>query len=830
MMQLTTSNSRAGIGGVPQKERVIVRRIRELLNGSPEGECRIYFLPWHGQSKNADNDLNDLVTDLDVPLLDLPSEHSSIGDARLLLQLAAFLPKEEAAEIVDALDQLPYSRSLERAALERIKQWRDHNKKLYLAIASRTPGPSTDGAMERVLKWGKQVGFRALLVLAQRKPPGTLQAISIPPHELRNDVEGLFSAAASQACGKGVVSATNASAARGTLLEKDPRKLRFYERILLYLGGDVSDTQNSLIKLQRREVDDWLNLLARLSAPNWGAARAIANEWKQQDDYFKKREPELRKAGKSLLPDNTEERDAAELKLRFLTLLNVLYPREFQSALSELDGADQLYRVYLILCGQTAGDSLLSSALLPDWQRSVDDPLFRELFHACFSELANEVSLVTGFESRTQLQYYLRWVDEGSTFREVQATTPMQEFLKQHGEWVSRVADRVKARATSGTFQLPDSRHLGTQAKLVLDALPTATEALQAAQALLSVEELERAEIHRPTVEELIRAALDQSRGGIRFDAVLLRARVLAIGPTPDSARALLRTVKRVNDDPLRRCAVQLEEAFVLECEGDAFGAVELYQEVLSTAEKLAADELVARAAAGCLRCDALARSIDTAILQRRRARIMLQIQAARAPQLYPLSERHRPKLFICYRSSTGPVMEAIRGKLREPALINAWVDTEAPDGDDIGSTIHQELLDSDAIVVLMSPSFFESPWCIHELHFALGQYAVRGIPIFWAWCDTDQTKRDQRCERAALQWLEANFDGTAAAKDGYTRFHVQNRLERLIADGRRLYPTAVIYSEDRALIHPVAEQLTARILQAVPKLYERARLPYPPA
>jgi hypothetical protein len=226
----------------------------------------------------------------------------------------------------------------------------------------------------------------------------------------------------------------------------------------------------------------------------------------------------------------------------------------------------------------------------------------------------------------------------------------------------------------------------------------------------------------------------------------------------------------------------------------------------------------------------------------------MLRIQSSRSTELAPLSARRRPSVFLSYRSSSRVVTEGIGDeleKLGDNRLLDRFFDVEAISKDmDFSPTIHKGLLDSDGIVLLLSPEFFNSPWCVHELHFALGQHETRGISLFWAWCEEASAAPQEsvgdvepglECERAVMRWLAAAYSKLPAAKLGYAQSHLGDRINRVFDYGLRLSDQPVRYcsglnakSEAYKQEKETFAYLGQRILTRAKRMYERASLPFP--
>jgi TIR domain len=839
----------------------LVRILRDHLEPSEleprEGSGpHIRYLPWHSATESRSrHDLEELAGALQVPLVILPSHYSVTQDARLLQELATKLcwadhlsaTPDAIQQLRKALEVLPYSSSLEDSALARIK---GHARQKCLIVATLTVDEGSDSALSRMLAWTAQLDLKAVLVLAQRKPSAHVKTLVLPLRDLYEDIHSLMPSPYEPTALErtiGSVPGNTPSVPSGIFTS-------FYRNLLAFLkrsttrGGTRLEKQAPPPESADPTLDDpetatteqWAELLARVSAPNWAVAWTIAEGWRTLYESLHALESSARDileelassvqdrderstVSDKLILTNKEERDILEGRLRFLTLLKGLYPQVSDATLHELDGADQLYRLHLILCGQAASDSLLSSSLLPFWQRHLEDPLFRELFHACFHSIGRAQTLVARFESRSQLQRLLRLADGGAQSQHAQPNA-LETLARAHAKWVARLAGRTESedsRAQQDSAAPPGVSPIRAEALKGRDeiyalardipwATLSATDALQAAQLLLSAYELS-CEVRDGTeealfgaIQDLTQTAIGQSRGAIRTDAALLRARALALRGQRDEAAEILRVLRRTSQEPLTRCAVKVEEAFVEECERDYWTATRLYQEALNVAESLGADELVARAAGGCLRCDvASSAKVDASTLPMR-ARIVIQIQSARAPELFPMSRRNKPTLFISYRRHTRRVTQGMQQALRNTTALEAWSDVLLHSDEDFSPVIHRRLHDSDAIVLLLSPCYFNSPWCVHELHFALGQYELRGVPLYWAWCaETSDAslgvshRPPTRCSCAQLAQhsIEASFERTRTRELGYELHHIRDRLKRLFAYGQLLSPTPVPYT-----------------------------------
>jgi hypothetical protein len=860
------------------KNSHLVRLLRKRLDAipflahdtsDPEQAAKILFLPWYSPKQTLISDtLKSIAGFLGLPLITLGLHYSSTYDARLLEQLARALCPDN-KRMIDALRRLPYSSDLEDAVLKqiRVQICAQKQSRRRIAIASPGAGGEADSLVSRMLDWVRRLGLEVALVFAHARPQGIVETLDLPLYWMRKDILGLLPRPPK-------------SAERKPKKEGDrPEKRSFYRRLLDYFEG-VAKADENTPEPTRAEVagrctdPDWADLLARFCGSNWSAVTDIANIWLAADESAERSFEDSRsrselqsdnledsRSRRELQPDNLEEQEAFAGRLRFLGVLRILYPQAFEVAAHELDGADQLYRIHLVLCGATAKDSLLSSSLLPFWRNHLEDPLFCELFYACFLGVGSGRPLVERFESRAQLHRLLTWKAHEEKANDPNIE-PLSELMRQQQNWIRDLAAEdtkddqsprrpqkeanvsiMQASVRTATAMIPI-------AERVRVSNPTASDALQAAQVLISVCELLRDEessdkvkLHE-LIDELTWKAINLSRGAIRLDASLLRARALALRDDGISALEILRIMRRVVRDKLSHCATQIEEAFIHECEGDFIRAVQLYEEVLGIAEDLGADELVARASSGCLRCDARANAKDQDPGLRIPARIIVQIQSARAPELFPMSKRTKPALFISYRAESRAVTRGLWKVLNDEkkSILQAWADVELTSYQDFNPTIHRRMHDADAIVLLLSPDYFRSPWCVHEIHFALSQHEVRGVPLCWAWCEpkpgAGERIDDKPCELRAREHIEKSFENIEQQRWGYEIAHIQERLRRLFARGRLLQRTPMFYqrivtspdlpSLDEEKIFLTLEEvrgLSEPLFKMAPYLYKRAKL-----
>jgi hypothetical protein len=591
--------------------------------------------------------------------------------------------------------------------------------------------------------------------------------------------------------------------------------------------------------VKSKKLDPWHSTIVRMAYPNISLAEGIlARDFSRADEKIDRLT--LQAADHSLLKAGAEDRLVLCGRLRFIVALARFFPSLIDSVRYELDGADQLYRLLLILGGWTPNDSLLSSALLPDWQPYLNNYVFSELVRSMYQE--EDGCKVKRFESRSQLFWHVcLWSDDDAGS---QRRRNFDIVLRNFTEWVadlesltSRFSDDSydslvrKIRAPSfysHTFHSMASGHEVHSAEL-----------LQLAQMLLSADELLDGVAHYDRIDELLTRATNLSRGAIYVDTTLIKARALTLRDRFSEAVKILRLAKRLGD-PLTRTAIGIEEAHIFERKRDYWEAIRRYRLALNEAEAVAADELTARASLGWLRCDALSTLMRDKIFDaeriRLRVRCLVQVQSARAPDLFALSRREQPIVFLSYRSITRDLTAQVNDLLKQTGLTPYLDCDSAKDAAgiwtsqrDFGAAIHKNLLDADAVVLFLSERFFDSPWCVHELHFALGQHEVRGVLIFWTWCESlaslpEKDSSDERSSRsqprspleAARDWASRPLGKNAREGDKeYHRYHEQDRLLRVINHGLCLTDDVVRIDDSGS------EKVTALHIVEQLKLYE---------
>ena len=817
-------------GGRPRWPK-LTAKIKAALEHGSTARCAVSYLPWTGTPEEIKADVEQLASDVEVLLLDAPPVTEGDGAATYLAHLieelaqrAAELGKsEQLKETKEALETLSPSPALLKCAQARLHPVLVGERFMVAALSS---SPETSRWLSWLLEALRGMHVRSVVVVGAT-PTSDAEVIRLTLQEMYEDLLGKAQESVSQ--GK----ASNPSP-NGDRETSKPSWLRRWPKRRKKNKSNTSkaerpsetlpyaDWANLFAPERRNDQDEWAcwqRTIIRLAHPNLSLANKLIHRLLPEVEKTVARLTNKGSRGGGdetpmhlREPSSEEARDLLN-RLRFIATVGGFYPNLIIPALRhELDAADQFYRLLLILGGWTAQDSLLANALLPQWRKYLDDYVFCELVRSMFR--VEDGCGVKRFESRSQLFWLACW-NPSSEAANNPGESPAQKWMDSFTDWVARIGQHSGGKPEDQQWladQLIKSDFPSDDLQLPNHGGQNAAELLQIAQMLLSADELVGRTGNSKDIEYLIAEAINSSRGAIHVDATLIKARALVVRDDSERAdrtraKALLREVRR-HADLLARIAVDVEEAFMFERRGDYWEAIRRYEKALKDAELVAADELCSRAMLGWLRCDTLTSATPSrrspAATLGLRARCMVQIQAARAPDLFPGIGigNDNPRLFLSYRSDTKEFSKKLYQKLApklDPKLeplhvpLVPWRDDEALDktDKDFGATIHRELLGCNAIVLALCPTFFESPWCVHELHFALGQHEVRGIHLFWTWC-TDGKDSFLAVEdspmKAARRWIDRPEDELAAyGQSDYHRFHERERILRVIEHGECL-------------------------------------------
>jgi hypothetical protein len=834
----------------PHEPSIVTSQVFQALYRAVKlarGGSRLVYFPWHSAK---DEQLREIAAQLNfifLPALpDTPNPENARGLRAFIDAMSG--PAHRPTSLADAhkaLGEWPETEQLLEVAVKRIKAVIGCQNKSIQGVLLFCPRsmPSADEWTARAVRLAHaRMGLPVVVASSLRPSLDGIRSTDIRWEHYHSDVNAFFDQLQrSEAEAEQTQTTPTASQDSERIRKNKQKRHRLCKGFISFLHDLVwQDTSLSVDAAPAAgaavagspdpDVDDprWSALVARLSFPDTSRALAIFEEWA---DHELEEGP--------LAPDELVRRG----RERFLTLLRDLDKEAYSAACHDLDGADQLYKIHLVLCGGAHRESLLSGVLLPFWQQRFDNALFRELFLDCFGSSGQEHPLVQRFESRTQLSKHLRRHSSGS---EGDAQNAAEAARRQFRGWVDAVAkdlakiaeveqQREKQQQDPVEADTPPPAALGEFVKVleaVKEAAPEcdAGDSLEFAQMLMSGLELftgvdepqKLAARIDPVITRLIKSALARSQGAVRFEATLLQARQLAtVGRLLDAA-AVLRDLRRTHNDSFRTVAIEVEEAHVLERRKDYIGASRAYLQALKQAERISADELSARAVLGQLRCDIAGGFMkgtraDAKQAQRLRAQAMVQIQQARAPELVAISPDKVPRVFVSYRADSRPLSNCLAKELTGDHFV-AWNDQRIRRCEDFSPAIHRELLNSSAMLLVLGPTFFDSPWCLHELHFALGQNDLRGLPIFWLWSEPGTGNPGDRPIATVISTWQQGWLPQHKYPD-YQRAHLQDRLNRVMSKGICLSQTVVSYG-------PPSEENPEGAFDADPKSMEALLAP----
>lgn len=851
----------------------LVNALRETIASESDSESDIIYFPWYDAHAR---DLAKIAAQLHVPLL---TASSRIADpaacAGLLAIIEALRPQPPESDALpaslqktaDALANWPSTEALLSAARKRIIAEKTQDLRAFMIFCPRTFSDSERWQADAI-ELLRDLKIRRIIVSGATRPKGQIRDVRILWHSFSDDfaalVNHLFPAKPAQPTEAPQIQQSPISIKKRALFQ-DFRD--FLQRIVSFSDGPSWDDEHApapKLPAAQSKRARWFALVARLCFPNIVLAREILEKW-----------PTLEAAS----PAADSHRSAIETetlhdRARFLMLLRLLWNDVYIAALNDLDGADQLYRLHLALFGGIRHDSLLSGLLLPRWRASLEDPALRDFFFDCFAGSNGFRPLVQRFESRTQLSKHLLWHDklsncenslsQGASLTDTpNAATSSPDALRSNFlAWIQRIQTALGGAADvkfnlQVELAIQETLHCQLHDFRSSVFIPIRNcrglhsgEALEFAQMLMTAFELLSDHPRYKTqsdeifahISHLLDWSLQSSQGALRFEATLLRARMLVVRGLPLEARETLRPLRRLGQDPLGRAAIRLEEAFVLERSGDFLRAVRLYQNILEAAEAIGADELSARAVLGQLRCDLISGTIHSTLIVndpevqagrrlRLRAQAMVQIQSARAPELFAMSALGSARLFISYRAVCRSLTEQIAAYVKQVSPdLDGWYDQYLREWQDFSPVIHEKLLNSDAMLLILSEEYFTSEWCLHELSFAVGQHDLQGVLLYWFWCEPSpgNTKDPLPWTQVLETWKDSeavNLKYTA-----HQRHYLFERLKRLTQDGICLNQTVVRYASEASGTRTCAtavdtatlEQLMQPIRQSVPYLLER--------
>ena len=141
------------------------------------------------------------------------------------------------------------------------------------------------------------------------------------------------------------------------------------------------------------------------------------------------------------------------------------------------------------------------------------------------------------------------------------------------------------------------------------------------------------------------------------------------------------------------------------------------------------------------------------------------------------MGEPERYDVFVCHRGETKrQLVSHVKARLQRSSL-RVFVDFELEKGSDSWQTILESLRRAPRVLVILSPDFESSPWCLEELWAAMQRTGYRSVvlPVFY---DRELGRVDDAKLLAA--WSEYN---EACPGDPLTRDVVLQRWRKALKD-----------------------------------------------
>lgn len=316
------------------------------------------------------------------------------------------------------------------------------------------------------------------------------------------------------------------------------------------------------------------------------------------------------------------------------------------------------------------------------------------------------------------------------------------------------------------------------------------------------------------TALQLLEYALSNSSHGLRLSALLLYARALALGGTPENGVNADRLLEQLQDEarkqkPLQgekdvleswKLPVLLTQAYVRELCGDLKDAAEKYTAAAKQARSGIAVEIEWRAALGKLRVQLLQVRLQTQDEKRRsniershfiqRAQILLEVQTARSPHLMRFLKDELPVIFVSYRSKIRSLATHVANVINGSSYARAFIDQDIDnDMQDFAPLIQQKLGSCQAILMVVSENYFESSYCSYEWNTIMARCSLSGytVPAYWVVCKhqspEDKTDPDAPAHLHHLVQTAPYEFAEGPAADGL-RANFEDLYRRLMASG----------------------------------------------
>lgn len=675
----------------------------------------------------------------------LELEHSA-GSAQTQAVFASFiasLPRSlerQKQKLLGYLETIPWSAGVAHAMADRVAKMAPRVQWVLLVPAATGLAESRSSELvEAVLHLSRAIQARAVVFTESRVDlrPHTFCRIPAPVLPLPDFL----------------------SAAEKRLLDV-PRDPQLGKRTLL----------SRLLSLVRREpahtpltdLKEWVAFVAQCSYPHLRQVDEIVVQMSlAQDKIARWSDKQLAKFGRSALSQRRFQSQREELRGRawFLAILYATYPEDVDRARHSLSGGFALYGAQLRALanerrlGTAAGMSSLPGAgkLTPFFQRAMSAT------QALRTESAvAERALVTRFPSASALRRHIDWQFGAAALEEAGLRT-WEDWIEEHIP--VRIADLAEGRPVRSleTKQfLRDEENTYPEALLERAAWLLEIVELERPSQIATDEDVRRQSMSSQMIELLERAdglvvrALTLSDSAMRFEALIIRSRVLALKGQGRDARECIKTARKLftaaDANPASMAlAAMLADAYVEELLGSPVDAPKSYSRTARAADSANADEILWRAVFGAMRCDFAQRqhlpltgplSPQQAAL---RAQMLLQVQTSRSPRLIDLVDPSAKTLFISYRSESLNIVDRLVQEIGEE--LATWFDKQIRhEVEDFAPAIQQQLSNCRAALFVVSRKFWESPYCCSEMCFITSRSAMTAsrVPILWLVVDDE--------------------------------------------------------------------------------------------
>jgi hypothetical protein len=522
--------------------------------------------------------------------------------------------------------------------------------------------------------------------------------------------------------------------------------------------------------------------------------------------------------------DTIKKRDLdpiTELQLSFLSMLRQIAPRIFLRAATTEVGAIELFALQSRATNAgTAG----TSALLRR-KKSVES----ERVFLLFQDSMSEDGLVARFASvralRMHIRFYLEVIRGGAGTMNSQATTTVsheivtawRKIFKNHVVHASGVANQ------SHVAELSESEVVERDRKLAV-ALRTAVQQIRTEQtyesdpheyawqllALYEIfsddkgdEESEKSKLAKRLEDVLEHRFVSDVYE--KFDFLLMRARYAILRAQIAKAESLCFQAESLLSEvfivpelqALAKLSLDWVKALIDDFQKvDRAKLQDEYSRIARKACDLGAFELQARVTYAALRSRREASIKDAETVKNaeavKNARFILRVsnfinvQTLRAPELSGALKKQR--LFISYRAETREFAKKLHA-LASKNDLDVYVEVmNCEYWEDQGASIQYALEEASMVLALISPNYFASYFCTHELDTVLSRKAFAGQKMRWLVIEDEASPSAENSFENAIKRIKQYIEKTLEqSPDPEAHRREKSRLEGWLV--RRLDP-----------------------------------------